>query len=99
MASESLFRDIAPFPEDVPTASIPTISLGQLLEGNDQAEKEVLTACKEVGFFLLDLRWDETGKILMHEIDQLFSVCYETMNLPSSVKAQYQNDIPKSFLG
>lgn len=99
MASEALFKNIPPFPEDVPTAPMPTISFGSLRRRDDQVEKNVLKACREVGFFLLDLRGDELGTKLVHEIDQLFHVCQETMNLPDDIKEQHQNDIPRSFLG
>ncbi|KAI8950466.1 Clavaminate synthase-like protein [Xylaria longipes] len=99
MASEALFKDNPPFPEDVPTAFMPTISFEHLRNENDQVEKDALKACKEVGFFLLDLRGDEIGTRLIHEIDQLFLICRETMNLPDNIKEQHQNDIPRSFLG
>lgn len=99
MASEAVFKDIPPFPEDVPTALISTISFKHLRQEDDQVEKDVLKSCNEVGFFLLDLREDEIGTRLIDEIDQLFLICQETMNLPDNIKEQHQNDIPKSFLG
>ncbi|KAI8630760.1 Clavaminate synthase-like protein [Xylariaceae sp. FL1651] len=80
-------------------ASMPTISFGNLRRRDDQVEKGVLEACREAGFFLLDLRGDEVGTRLIHEIDQLFHICEETLNLPDNVKEQHQNDIPRSFLG
>ncbi|KAI0096346.1 Clavaminate synthase-like protein [Nemania sp. FL0031] len=99
MASEALFENIPPFPDDVPTAPMPTISFGSLRQRDDQVEKDVLKACKEVGFFLLDLRGDELGTKLVHEIDQLFHMCQETMNLPDDIKEKHQIDITKSLLG
>ncbi|KAI0146184.1 Clavaminate synthase-like protein [Xylariaceae sp. FL1272] len=99
MASAALFKDIPPFPDDVPTASMPVISFGDLRKEIDAAEKAVLKACKETGFFLLDLGNDSIGTRLVSEIDQLFGVCKETMNLPDEVKNHYQNDAPKSLLG
>ncbi|KAH9903977.1 Clavaminate synthase-like protein [Xylariomycetidae sp. FL2044] len=99
MASETLFKDIPPFPDDVPVASMSTIPLERLRRADGQTEEDVLTACKEVGFFLLDLRGDDLGNRLIHEIDQLFPVCQETTNLPDEVKEKHQNDIPRSFLG
>ncbi|KAI1170959.1 Clavaminate synthase-like protein [Nemania sp. FL0916] len=99
MASEALFKDIPPFPQDVPTAPMPTISFRSLRDRNDEVEEDVLKACKDVGFFLLDLREDELGTRLINEIDQLFLICQETMNLPDDIKEQHLNDIPRSFLG
>ncbi|KAJ8129509.1 hypothetical protein O1611_g4121 [Lasiodiplodia mahajangana] len=99
MASETLFSEIPPFPLDVPTAVLTTITLERLRSRDDEAEKDLLRACKEFGFFLLDLRGDDTGKVLIQEIDKLFAVCRETMNLPVDVKEAYEHDAPKSFLG
>ena len=50
------FDDIPPFPTDVPTAPLLRISLAKLL-AHDVAEEEALfVACRDLGFFYLDLR-------------------------------------------
>ncbi|RYP19577.1 hypothetical protein DL765_003304 [Monosporascus sp. GIB2] len=99
MASEKLFRDIAPFPDDITTASMPTISLANLHSGHEATAKSLLAACQELGFFFLDLQGDELGETLVDEIDQLFALNKDLLNLPDDVKNQYLHDIPKSFLG
>lgn len=99
MASQKLFQAIPPFPDDIPTASLGTISLARLMSGDEAAARSVLTACQDLGFFLLDLNDDTMGKELIEEIDQLFLVGKELMDLPVAVKEQYLNDYPRSFLG
>ncbi|RYP59081.1 hypothetical protein DL771_011003 [Monosporascus sp. 5C6A] len=99
MASEKLFREIPPFPDNVPTVPMHTISLAALHSGDQKTAERVLAACQELGFFLLDLRDDRLGEMMMEEIDQLFQVDKEIMNLPEDVKQQYLHDIPRSFLG
>ncbi|KAI0118641.1 Clavaminate synthase-like protein [Nemania sp. FL0031] len=99
MASDTLFSEIPHFPDDVPTAVIKVVTLERLRSREGEAEKDLLQACKESGFFLLDLRGDDTGKALIEEIDKLFSVCRETLNLPADVKKEYEHDVPRSFLG
>ncbi|KAL1870706.1 hypothetical protein Daus18300_005026 [Diaporthe australafricana] len=99
MASRKLFHDIPPFPDDVPTASMYTISLASLQSGDGTAAKSLLTACQELGFFLLDLNGDTMENELMNTIDQLFVVGKDIMDLPSDVKEQYLHDAPRSLLG
>jgi isopenicillin N synthase-like dioxygenase len=99
MASHKSFQAQPPFPDDIPTASMSTISLASLNSGDEAAARGLLTACQELGFFLLDLNGDTLGSKLMEDIDQLFLVGKEVMNLPWPVKEQYLHDAPRSFLG
>lgn len=99
MASTELFEAIPPFPGDIPTASMSTISLAGLKSGDEAAAKNLLAACQELGFFLLDLSEDNLGKELIEDIDQLFSVGKIIMDLPATVKEEYLHDAPRSLLG
>jgi isopenicillin N synthase-like dioxygenase len=99
MASDALFEAIPPFPENVPVAPMYTVSLAQLHAQNASATTNVLRACQELGFFLLDLHNDPLGEDVMAEVDALFAVGKDIMNLPDEVKSQFQHDLPKSFLG
>lgn len=99
MASQKLFEAIPAFPDDIPTASMSIISLAGLNSGDEAAARSLLAACQELGFFLLDLTEDALGKELIGDVDQLFLVGKEIMDLPVDVKEQYLNDAPRSFLG
>ncbi|KAF5020255.1 hypothetical protein F66182_7733 [Fusarium sp. NRRL 66182] len=100
MASEKLFENIPPFPDDIPTASIPSISLAGLCAGDEAAARSLLEACQTVGFFLLDLRGDARGDALVAEIDHLMGpVSRDVMGLPLDVKKKYHVDVPRSFEG
>ncbi|KAI1498402.1 Clavaminate synthase-like protein [Biscogniauxia marginata] len=99
MASEKLFREIPTFPDDVPAMPMSTITLASLRSGDINTAQRMLAACQELGFFLLDLREDKLGEMIMEEIDQLFDVGKDIMNLPEDIKQQYLHDIPRSFLG
>jgi hypothetical protein len=99
MASYKLFKDVPPFPEDVATMPMRTISLADLRSGAQSTAQEVLLACQDLGFFLLALQGDELGDKMIEEIDELFDVGKDIMNLPDEVKQEYLHDIPKSFLG
>ncbi|ROV93813.1 hypothetical protein VMCG_08762 [Cytospora schulzeri] len=97
MASQRLFEDIPAFPDDIPTASMHTISLARLRSGDEVAAKNLVAACQELGFFLLSLDGDMLGNELMMEIDHIFLAGKDIMNLPRDVKDQYLND-PGAFL-
>ncbi|KAI3390883.1 hypothetical protein diail_8444, partial [Diaporthe ilicicola] len=99
MASEKLFRDIPPFPDDIPTAIIETISLTSLAAQDEAASQNLLAACREQGFFMLDLSGSELGNQMIDEIDQLFLAGNDIMNLPPDIKGQYLMDAPKNLLG
>lgn len=99
MAFQKLFQAIPPFPDDIPTASMSTISLARLNSGDVEAARSVLKSCQDLGFFLLDPSGDAQGNELIEDIDQLFLVSKEIMDLPAAVKEQYLNDYPRSFLG
>lgn len=100
MASEKLFENIPPFPDDIPTAPIASISLSALRSGDESTARNLLEACQKLGFFLLDLRGDALGETLVTEIDQLMGgVGVDIMGLPVDVKKQYHVDVPRSFEG
>lgn len=99
MASEKLFVDIPPFPDNVPTMPMHTISLASLNSGHEDAAERLVAACQELGFFLLDLRGDQLGEKVTKEIDLLFDLGRDVMNLPEDIKQQCLHDSPRSFLG
>lgn len=99
MASEKLFTEVPSFPEDVATMPMHVVSLADLRSGDQGTAQRVLAACQELGFFLLDLRGDDLGDQMIGEIDQLFGVGKDILNLPDEVKEEYLHDIPKSFMG
>ncbi|KAI5917756.1 oxidoreductase [Camillea tinctor] len=99
MASDKHFTAVPPFPDNVPVIPMHTVSLTGLHSGDEATARLMLDACRELGFFLLDLRQDALGETIMTEIDQLLSIGKDILNLPEDVKEKYLHDIPKSFLG
>ncbi|GAW14004.1 hypothetical protein ANO14919_033960 [Xylariales sp. No.14919] len=93
------FENVPPFPEDVPVAEMHTVSLTNLRSGDRVTIETLMTSCQELGFFMLDLRGDTSGELMIEETDQLFEIGKELMNLSEEEKHRYLHDIPKSFLG
>lgn len=99
MASEKLFKDIPPFPDDLPTVSLNNISLSGLHSKDTEVAQKTLDACQELGFFFLDMRGDKVGDEMIQCIDELFSIGKSIFDLPESVKRQYLHDMPRNSLG
>jgi len=99
MTSAKLFESIPPFPDDVPTTSLYTISLASLQSGETTACKITLDACQKLGFFLLDLRGSSLGDAVTCALNHLFSISEKLMNSPEDIKKEYEHDPPRHFLG
>lgn len=99
MASAKLFEDIPAFPDDVATAPLRICSLAGVRSGDEATAKKLLSACQELGFFLLDLSGDDIGETLISEIDQLLDLDHELMNLDPAIKKEIPFDYPNSILG
>ena len=74
MPRAKLFNKLPPFPEDVPVAELPRISLTKLLENNTHESEELFQACREVGFFLLDLTGSSAGETVLDDAEKTFDL-------------------------
>lgn len=71
--TSSAFPNIPPFPDNVPTAPLLRLNFSAL-QTSESERADFLQACKDLGFFYLDLRGDSLGEKLLAESDQLFGV-------------------------
>ncbi|OKL64267.1 hypothetical protein UA08_00933 [Talaromyces atroroseus] len=100
MASKTLFEATPPFPDDLqPVAEIATISLAKLVADDASEAQTMLDACRHLGFFLLDLSRDTVGEEMIKEVDQVFEMVRETMDLSTEEKVKYSSDPPRDFRG
>ena len=102
------FPDLPPFPDNVPTAPLLSISLNKLLRGDVEEEERCWKACVELGFFYLDLRsGDETenedlpvdGQALLQDADSLFEVMKGFFDLDVEDKVKYDFKDQGSYFG
>ncbi|RFU30437.1 hypothetical protein B7463_g5924, partial [Scytalidium lignicola] len=92
-------RPLPPFPTNVPTAPLVTISLRKL-EANDQAEHaRLFEVAKAIGFFYLDMRSSPTGESLLQEADLLFALMENFFGLPLEEKQKYDFAAKKMYYG
>ncbi|KAL4941421.1 hypothetical protein BDV06DRAFT_236040 [Aspergillus oleicola] len=99
MASTKLFESAPPFPDSLPVAKLLKISLSSLISGDPASANAVLTSCRTLGFFQLDLADTAIGEAMIRLVDSIFPIIYETMDLPLDQKMKYTQDAPRSFLG
>ena len=99
MASVRLFEEYPQFPIDVPTASLPKISLHKLISGSKAEANEVFHACRTKGFFLLDLQNEPAGGRMLRDIEALFGITREVMDLSLEEKSKFNQNPPSDLLG
>jgi hypothetical protein len=99
MPTEKLFSQCPEFPSTVPVADLPILLLDKLCEDDEDETKKLFDACREYGFFLLDLRSSKAGETLLHDAERMFELTTTTLNLNQSVLDKYAYNPPKDLLG
>ena len=83
-------KDLKPFPTDVPIAPVPQVSLSKLQAGDATECKKVFEACKNEGFFHLDLTTSpDLGQPLLSCAEKLYPKASEFADMPLSTKFEY----------
>ncbi|KIX92182.1 uncharacterized protein Z520_12063 [Fonsecaea multimorphosa CBS 102226] len=89
MVAKLDLTNLPPFPTDVRTAPIATISLAKILGRDPEETQKVLKACQTYGFFYLDLTDAPTGKTLLSESEELLNLSAEAFNLSDEEKQEF----------
>lgn len=79
-----------PFPDDVPTVALPRLSFAKLLGGNQSESERLFSACKSLGFFLLDFQDTPQGRAILEEVETLMKVGAEVFDLDLEEKQHYK---------
>lgn len=86
-----------PFPENVPTAPLLQISMSKLVNREPGEVQRFVQACKNLGFFYLDLRG--SGDEILSQSCRLFDVGAELFDLPLEEKLKYNFASQNSYFG
>ena len=89
MIQKNGLSELPPFPSDVPTAPIARISLSKILDNDPSESAAVLEACRNQGFFYLDLRSISQGENLIQESEDLLRLSYEVFGRPYDYKNEH----------
>lgn len=92
-------QDLPPFPSDVPTAPISTISLRDLLASEPSACASALEACRTHGFFYLDLTSVPIGESLLSDSERLLETCHKVFDHDLEYKTEHELVKGKSLFG
>ncbi|KAI0378873.1 putative oxidoreductase [Hypomontagnella monticulosa] len=79
-----------PFPPDIPTVELQTISLTKLLAGDAVEQNRVFSACVGRGFFYLDLGGCQVGETIRNGAEQIALVGERVFQLPLDEKLKYR---------
>ncbi|KAF2483221.1 hypothetical protein BDY17DRAFT_297044 [Neohortaea acidophila] len=93
MSSLTTHHLLPPFPSDLSTVSLDSISLDELQSSNpSQAETKLFAACQDIGFFYLPLEDSELGRNILREAEDLHALQQRFFALPSHAKDEYGRD-------
>lgn len=95
MSYEKNFDGIPPFADDVPCAPLLRLSLEKLLSHEEAEVQRFYSACKDLGFFYLDLR----GNDILADADQLFGIGEQLFELDLDEKRRYDLSKKNSYFG
>ncbi|KZP01751.1 Clavaminate synthase-like protein [Calocera viscosa TUFC12733] len=87
------FAGLPPFPDDIPTAPLVTLSLAKLQKNDPQEISELFKIGKGLGFFYLNLRGCENGERLLHDAEAVLDVQKQYFNLPLEEKRVSDREI------
>lgn len=99
MPTSKYFKDCPEFPSDVPIADIPTISYLRLQGDFAEESENLYEACREHGFFLLDLRNSAEGEKLLKDAETMYDVSVDIFNLGPEALMDYKLNMPKDLNG
>lgn len=85
------------FPDNVPTAPLLQISMSKLISRDSNEIERFIGACKDLGFFYLDLRGP--GDEILNQSSRLFDVGVELFDLPLEEKLKYNFADQNSYFG
>ena len=83
---------IPPFPDDVPVAYTPRVSLAKLMGGDSTESDHFFDTMKSPGVMMLDLRDCPLGEKLLKDVDNMYKLSVDLFDLPVEEKDKYEID-------
>ena len=99
MPTEKYFGKYPAFPDNVPVAQLPTISLAKLISQDEHESRELFHACNATGFFLLDFRGTQEGEVFIDETETVFELNEKFYALPQEEKIKHAFRPPGDLMG
>lgn len=99
MPRASHFNQHPPFPEDVVSADLPRLSLTKLLQNDALESEQLFRACRETGFFLLDLTGSGAGENMLDDAEKVFDLSRTIFGLESEELEKFPFKPKESLFG
>ncbi|KZP01057.1 Clavaminate synthase-like protein [Calocera viscosa TUFC12733] len=88
---------LPPFPDDIVTAPLVSVSLAKL-EADDKAEEDAFfEASKKLGFVYLDMTGSTRGERIVDGAEKLHKIQQEFFKLPNEVKEKYGTSMDRFY--
>ena len=68
------FDKYPPFPADVPVADLRCLSFTKLLADEESESERLFQSCREIGFFVVDLRGTSEGEAMLKHAEIAFDL-------------------------
>jgi isopenicillin N synthase-like dioxygenase len=88
-----------PFPDNITTAPLVTISLAKLEAGDENESKAFFEATKNLGFFYMKLEGSSLGERIVDEAEQLHKMQQQFFKQPNEEKEIYAREKIDPFFG
>ena len=93
------FNQYPSFPEDAVVADLPCLSLTKLCENDALESEQLFRACRETGFFLLDLTGSKAGEDMLDDAEKGFELSRGIFGLESQELEKFPFKPKESLFG
>ena len=88
-----------PFPNDIKTAPLVSISLAKLEAGDERETKAFFEASKGLGFFYMSMEGSQLGERIVSGAEQLHALQQEFFQRPKEEREEYAREKIDPFFG
>jgi hypothetical protein len=99
MPTKTLFELLPPFPNNVPIANIPRLSLNKLFANESFESERLYDACRTYGFFHLNLEGPSGGESLLKDAEAMYELDRRIHRLEQVEKMKYAYSPPSQLFG
>lgn len=99
MPTPAYFSKYPAFPQDVPVAKLPVISLTKLLSDDQNESSSVFETSRAKGIFILDLSVCPVGEEFLKNAEAMFELNEEVNVLPQYELMKHADKPPASLFG
>lgn len=87
------------FPNNVPIVHLRCLSFSKLLAGDQVESEQLFQSCREIGFFLVDLRGPSEGETMFKHAEIAFDLNREILELDQEELTEHAFKPPASLFG